>query len=397
MDRRPWALIAAVGIAAAIAIGVSAWIFIRGSEAERLIALAIVMLAILPIALVLDRETGRRARRRAIAALEVRARKLGTDLAALDERVTACEDVIDELPETAPGAAAPSEPEPANLTGELDQLRRSLRKLADDYGVVTDAPPPPPLPPEQDPLLADKRFRLELYLEPIVELKTNATKHYRASLALETPEGKAVPFEELAYDAGRHRLRADLDVHCLGRTLAAATRLTTKKPGTFVFVPVGPETLASRSALDQIADFLTADSAAAASIIFEIDHPVMASLNPAAVEGLARLARSGAGLSLGRAHGLGVDLSALKDLRFRFICFGCANLVKDALAVPAWAGLARFGAENGFEIALQGVAAPDQGKHLQRWAEYASGPGFAAPRKVKNDLPPVRAARSAAA
>jgi hypothetical protein len=186
-------------------------------------------------------------------------------------------------------------------------------------------------------------------------------------------------------------------VHCLSRALPAARRLAAKKPGTYVFMPIGPETLASSEALDQIIEVLAADRAASPSIIFEIDQAVVAALDHDGTEGLARLAHHGSGLSLGRAHGLGVDLQALHDLRFRFICFGYANAGRDAVAIPPWAGTARIAVEKGFEVALQGVPQPGQSKQLERWATLASGAGFAAPRKVKNNLALVRTERSAAA
>ncbi|CAN5217699.1 hypothetical protein BH10PSE7_BH10PSE7_04520 [soil metagenome] len=399
MDRRPWALVAAVTIAAAAAAVTSTLALVLGSGIERLLAAGIIVLALLHLGYIVMRESDRRLRLRIIGHFDNRAKTIARDLEALTQRVENCEEDIQQRetkkaePEPEPIPAA----DPLGLTGELDELRRSLRKLAEEHGVATDAPPPPPAPAPENPLLADKRFRLELYLEPIVELKTNATKHYRASLVLETPQGRAVPFEELSYEAGRHRLRADLDTHCLSRALAVARRLIAKQPETFVIVPVGPETLSSREALDAIAKLLADDRGTALAIIFEIDHAVMAALDTAGIQGLARLARGGGGLSLGRAHGLGVDLKALRSLRFRFICFGAANLSRDALAVPAWASVARVAAESGFEIALQGVPQPGQSKQLERWATLASGSGFATPRKVKNDIALVRTERSAAA
>ena len=39
------------------------------------------------------------------------------------------------------------------------------------------------------------------------------------------------------------------------------------------------------------------------------------------IEGLARLARYGSGMALSKAHGMGIDLKALRDLHFRFISF----------------------------------------------------------------------------
>jgi hypothetical protein len=135
---------------------------------------------------------------------------------------------------------------------------------------------------------------------------------------------------------------------------------------------------------------------AARSIIFEIDHSIMAGLHAGGVEGLARLAHHGAGMSLARAHGIGIDLAALRELRFRFICFDAAALPSENYQVPAWAGIARVAADNDFVIAVQGVDHEEQSLAARRWVSLASGPYFALPRRVKGESAEADASRFAA-
>ena len=135
---------------------------------------------------------------------------------------------------------------------------------------------------------------------------------------------------------------------------------------------------------------------AAASIVFEIDHTVMAALSPRGIEGLARLARYGSGMALSKAHGMGIDLKALRDLHFRFISFSAAALPTDGHTVPAWAETARLAADHDFRIGVQGLFYEEQVNIASRWAKLGSGPVFASPRRVKGEAVSIDQIRSAA-
>jgi EAL domain-containing protein (putative c-di-GMP-specific phosphodiesterase class I) len=324
------------------------------------------------------------------------------------------------------------------MAREVEELRRSVRKLVEDYGNATDSQAEPrldifesrsyqPEPSEPrfdlDPPLDRPAYgasdpyrdrqayaepqraappppgvshRLEFFLEPIVSLATNATEHYRSSLALEGSTGRVVTYSELIVQAARNGMRSELDYHCLERSLAVARKLIAKGSRRFIFVPIGGETLSDEEALSRIEGEARAMREAARSIIFEIDHSIMASLHAGGVEGLARLAHHGAGMSLARAHGIGIDLAAMRELRFRFICFDAAALPSENHQVPAWAGIARVAADNGFVVAVQGVDHEEQSLAARRWVSLASGPYFALPRRVKGESAEADASRFAA-
>lgn len=322
------------------------------------------------------------------------------------------------------------------MAREVEELRRSVKQLVEDYGNATAAEPrldlqenrgyeqdaqeprftldppadrmahvardpyrerqayaeartPPPPPPSVS-------HRLEFFLEPIVSLATNATEHYRASLALEGSNGRVVTHKELVAQAARNGMRAELDYHCLERSLVVARKLLAKGSRRLIFVPIGGETLADEEALSRIDRDARAMREAARSIIFEVDHSVMAGLHAGGVEGLARLAHHGAGMSLSRAHGIGIDLAALRELRFRFICFDAGSLPAETYQVPAWAGIARVAADNDFLVAVQGIEQEDQAHAARRWVSLASGAYFAPPRRVKGESAQTDASRFAA-
>jgi EAL domain-containing protein (putative c-di-GMP-specific phosphodiesterase class I) len=320
-----------------------------------------------------------------------RSRKLAGQLADLMNRVHGIEEEQ---------AAAPPKPEPVDFSREFEELRRSIRALADEYGRTSQPKESrresefwPSASSEESPAVIE--HQLEFFLEPIVSLAEDATMHYRASLVLEG-NGRRVSFEDLTHQAAANGLRPDLDGHAVSRALVVGSRLTAKRPGTAIFVPIGPETLASHAALAAIEWQIGRAGRGAGNLVFEIDHSAIASLSAGGIEGVARLARNGAGLALARARGTGLDLDALRDLHFRFITFSAAALPTDRNAFPAWAETARLARDHGFTIGVQGLLYEDQIRVASRWASLASGPAFAPPRRVKGEAITVNQVRSAA-
>jgi len=382
------AAIMAVAVSAASAAGVLA----SGRRVELALSLAAIVLAAAHLVIFLYRDLYYRHRLAGLSELHLRGRKLAEQLARLSTRVDVLEGSRDEPP-------APRPSETNDLNREFEQLRLSVEKLVGEYGRAS--PPPqtrrePEMPKQPDsqsrPAVS---HRLEFYLEPIVSLADDSTAHYRASLVLEG-QGQRVAFEELVRQAAANGLRPDLDGHAVSRALAVGYKLAAKRPGTCVFVPVGLETLDSRDALSAIEWQMNNAGDAAASIMFEIDHAVMAALSQRGIEGLARLARHGAGMALSKAHGMGIDVQALRDLQFRFISFSAAALPGDIHAVPAWANTARLAGDYGFSIGVQGLFYEEQVDIASRWARFGSGPLFAAPRRVRGEAVSIDQIRSAA-
>jgi EAL domain-containing protein (putative c-di-GMP-specific phosphodiesterase class I) len=385
-----------LGVAAIVAVAVSAasaaGVFAAGRRLELALAFAAVVLAAAHLVIFLYRDLYYRRRLASLNELHLRGRNLAEQLAGLSARLDMLEGGRDESP-------APRASDADDLNREFEQLRLSVKKLAEEYGRPSTAPqsrrdPEIPVRPDDQSRPA-VNHRLEFYLEPIVSLEDDSTVHYRASLVLEG-QGQRVVFEELARQAAANGLRPDLDGHAVSRALAVARKLAAKRPGTCVFVPVGLETLGAQDTLSAIEWQMNKAGDAATSIVFEIDHAAMAALGPRGIEGLARLARYGAGMALSKAHGMGIDLQALRDLQFRFISFSAAALPTDGRSVPVWAQTARLADDHGFRIGVQGLFYEEQVNIASRWAKLGSGPVFASPRRVKGKAVSIDQIRSAA-
>ena len=263
----------------------------------------------------------------------------------------------------------------ADLIDEVKSLRDSIQSLSRD----TAKPAAPPAPG----LDAD---RLELMLEPVVAFETGETVHYRASLSLAAAAGHSLSGAALLREADRTGLRPSLDVFCAQRVIPALTRIMARRPEARVFAPISAQSIASGTHLAAISEALTRMPSAARAIVFEIDHAAMATLDPAGIEGLARLAQSGASFALARANPSGIELAPLRDLRFRHLIFEAMTLPQSAQVPPIWSGLARFAQHQGFMIVVANAETQDQARAASAWADYGCGIAFAPPRLVRSDL-----------
>jgi EAL domain-containing protein (putative c-di-GMP-specific phosphodiesterase class I) len=309
--------------------------------------------------------------------LSAAANRLRQDMDTLIARV----DALEAPQRAAPAQSAPPHPN-ADLIDEVKSLRQSIQSFA---SVAAK-------PVARDPALD----RLELLLEPVVALATGETVHYRASLSLAAADGHRVAGETLLREAGRNGLRTSLDVFAASRAAPAIARIRARRQEARIFVPVGPQSLASPGHLAAIAESLREHRGAAGGIVFEIDHADMASLDPAGVEGLARLAQSGSAFALARANPSGIELGSLRDLRFQYLFFEAMTLPQSPNVPPIWSGLARFAHQQGFAVVVANAAKDVEAEAAANWAEYGCGPAFAPPRLVRNDLDAPAPARRAA-
>jgi EAL domain-containing protein (putative c-di-GMP-specific phosphodiesterase class I) len=380
-----------LGIAAmtvvAISVAAGVGVLASGQSLELALALAALLLAASHLVIFLHRE-----RVHGISNIQRRSHKLAEQLGDLMARVHVLEDERTRPPR-------PQKPATSDFSREFEELRRSIEALAEEYGRASEPsesrrePEIRPSISPQNPALIE--HQLEFFLEPIVSLADDTTAHYRASLVLKA-NGRCVTFEELMRQAAANGLRPDLDGHAVSRALAVGSKLIMKRPRTAIFVPIGPETLTAQPALAAIEWQIRRVGRAAANLVFEIDQSAMASLGAGGIEGVARLARNGAGLALARARGTGLDLDALRHLHFRFITFSAGVLPTGRDAIPSWAESARLAADRGFTIAVQDLLYEEQVHVVSRWASLGSGLAFAPPRRVKGKAITVNQVRPAA-
>ncbi len=251
-----------------------------------------------------------------------------------------------------------------------------------------------PLPPE--PIVTDDAVpfgdALNLAMEPIIDLYTSQTAHYRMVLGMINDAGQEVPHDVFVHYADRTNARPSLDVFVAGEALGILAQLRKRDPKLSVFIPVGASTLASPDAVYRILELLKQAPDLASGLVVDVAHAVLASLPESSIEGLALLARSGVVLSLSNAAIHGVDLAALGKLNVRYIGLNAANLGLGGNPVPELSGFVQSARALRIQVVVSQVADPRQVENLGRIARYACGAAFAAPRRLRrNGQPTLRA------
>jgi EAL domain-containing protein (putative c-di-GMP-specific phosphodiesterase class I) len=297
------------------------------------------------------------------------------------------------IPDSRPVVAAPppapahepvfmkwlNEPEPENTVAAIPPAANPAVEMpAIETGASDDAVP-----------FGDA---LNLAMEPVIDLYTSQTAHYRMVLGMINDAGQEVPHDVFVHYADRTNARAALDVFVAGEAIAILGQLRKRDPKLSVFIPIGAATLASPDSIYRLIDLMKQSPDLASGLVVDVSHAVLASLPEASIEGLALLARSGVVLSLSNAVISGVDLAAMGKLNVRFVGLSAANLGIGGRVVPELAGFVQSARALRIQVVVSQVADPRQVENLGRIARYASGTAFASPRRLRrNGQPTLRA------
>lgn len=253
---------------------------------------------------------------------------------------------------------------------------------------------PPPLPAEVEPLaeampepaIVHDAFADQILfaLEPIVDVQSGRTAHYRMHLAMML-DNEELGHDQLLHYAGRVGKRPELDLLALRESFSLLQRLRLRDPQLNIFVSIGPETLADAGAISQIEAERQNFGEHAFGVVFELTHSMLAGLSEAGLEGLARLARGGGQFSLTQVSVAGLDLHAMDALNVRFIGLAAAAIdpAGPSTSLIGFAQMARLTRVN---VVVTGLSNAAMLTKLGSVARLACGPCFAAPRRVKRDL-----------
>ncbi len=234
-----------------------------------------------------------------------------------------------------------------------------------------------------NPLPAPPRDQLGFLLEPIVDLSTNATAHYRARFSMAVADGEEVDFDRLVSNADRSGLRPSLDLLVISQSVPLLRRLRIKHPAMKMLLPIGAATLMSAASLAAIADSLGDAGDVADGVVFEITHAALGKLSEAGIAGLATIARMGATMAVTDASVAGLDLASLRQLGVLFIGID-AKTVESGFGVnAAWPAFLQAARGLQFQVVLTDVESSAQAASSAQIARYAAGSFFAPPRRVK--------------
>ncbi|HQY72911.1 MAG TPA: EAL domain-containing protein [Aestuariivirga sp.] len=230
---------------------------------------------------------------------------------------------------------------------------------------------------------APAREHFNFLLEPVIDLTTNRTAHYRVRFSITAANGIEIDYSKLTMNADRGELRPTLDLHVINQAIPLLRRLRAKHPAMRMFIPMGAATLVSEHTIAMVTQMLSDADNVAQGVVFELTHDSLAGLNEAGISGLAAIARMGATLALTNASMAGLDLPALRHLGVKFIGVEARSMESGIGTMQAWLDFAQVARGMQFQILLTNVENSAQAATASQIARLVAGHFFAPPRRVK--------------
>jgi cyclic-di-GMP phosphodiesterase TipF (flagellum assembly factor) len=177
--------------------------------------------------------------------------------------------------------------------------------------------------------------RVDLYLQPIVTLPQRKVRYYEALTRLRSDDGELLLPADFLPFAESGGLMPMIDNVLLFRCVQVVRRLTSKNREIGLFCNIAADTLVDSATFPQFSEFMEANRALAASIVFEFSQSTVRAMGPLEQESLAGLAQLGFRFSMDRVTDLKIEPRELAARGFRFV------------KVPATLLLARAAATSG--------------------------------------------------
>ena len=246
--------------------------------------------------------------------------------------------------------------------------------------------------------------RIEIYLQPVVQLPQRKTVGYEALVRLRLDaETLLLPAEFLSVVEGRG-LGATLDAMVLTRTLAIARYLASKPDNLYVSCNISASTWSEPRAISSIARLLENYRNIVPHFVMEIPQRVFRALDPATLGLLGGMSAHGVQFALDQVSDLRFDTSALNDRGIRMVKVPAALLLGEQAHAGrtdiAPADLSTFLARSGITLIAERVELDRTVADLIE-LEVAAAQGFifSPPRPVKaevfNEPPPASEAAPA--
>ena len=229
------------------------------------------------------------------------------------------------------------------------------------------------------------REHFNFLLEPIIDLTTNRTAHYRVRFSITAANGIEIDYSKLTLNADRGELRPTLDVHVINQAIPLLRRLRARHPAMRMFIPLGAATLVSENTIALVTQMLSEADNVAQGMVFELTHDALAGLNEAGIAGLAAIARIGATLALTGSSIAGLDLAALRQLGVKFIGIEARSIEPGFGVTQTWLDFAEVARGMQFQILLTNVENSAQAASASQIARLVAGHFFAPPRRVKTN------------
>ena len=394
MSKSQLLLTIVLGVACLGIIGFCIWSVVRGGPTELILGAAVVTLGLAQLVSFTARDSMTSAALRRVSEITAAHTALARELHSVSRRIDVLESSdVARLPDHSrpnrqPPAIAPQphpQPERRNIgNGAGSHALKDLEKIqaqpVTNGGGRYEAPSPSPGG------LEDERF--DLYLEPIVQIDDGSTRHYRASLSLRMADGTRVGMETIQHQATRAGLMPMLDILTITRAMAVLRKLMQRQRGVSIFCTASTAALADADFIARLNRLVGDNSDVARALVIDLGQPDFGTLSRSGQEGLAKLSEQGVSLCLSEADGKGAEVSALRELGFRFVAMDIMTLANSSSkqADETIAAFVRDASSHSLKIIASNVATRTELAAITTRAALGFGPLFSPPRLVRHDI-----------
>lgn len=239
-----------------------------------------------------------------------------------------------------------------NVVAEMRVLKSLVEELSGKPIATAEAPAyqAPPKPNLADSQVLDivrdalREGRVELYLQPIVDLPQRRRRHYECFSRMRGPDGTLIGPDSYLALAEAYGLVTAIDNMLLFRGVQLVRRIQGQQSGagTGIFVNISQHTLADRRFFGEFVAFMGQNLDLAPNLVFELAEAQARRLKPEQWDALAALAKSGFRFSMDQViEPTHLDPGELAKRNFRFVKVEARKML-DFAASGGGAGFVRL-------------------------------------------------------
>jgi cyclic-di-GMP phosphodiesterase TipF (flagellum assembly factor) len=240
--------------------------------------------------------------------------------------------------------------------------------------------------------------RVELHLQPIVQLPQRKTAFYEGFTRLKDANGRLILPQEFIPAAEQAGLMGTIDNVLLFRCVQIVRKLMKQDRRIGIFCNLSPSALADEHFFPQFLDFMRENRDLAGSVIFEIPQDAYENRTSIEARAMGKLVDLGFRFSIDRVTNTEIDLPDLERSGVRYVKVAASTLVEQVVrrglrprsAITreiAAADIAAVFQRYGVDLIAERIESEDTVLEvLDLDAPYGQGHLFGAPRAIKESL-----------
>ena len=170
--------------------------------------------------------------------------------------------------------------------------------------------------------------RIELYLQPIVQLPQRKTAFYEGFTRLKDATGRLIMPQEFIPAAEQAGLMSMIDNVLMFRCVQIVRKLLKQDRRVGIFCNISPQALANEHFFPQFFDFMRENRDLAGAVIFEIPQAAYAARTSVEARAMAKLVDLGFRFSIDKVTSVEIDLPDLERSGVRYVKIPVATLAE---------------------------------------------------------------------